>query len=98
MNPVSIRVEVAYARPGAAIIRRLQLEAGCTLLEAVSVSGLLRDCPEIDLSRDRVGIFGRLARPDTVLRDGDRVEVYRPLTADPKEARRRRAGSTGNRA
>jgi len=89
---------VAYARPGAAMLRRLQLTPGSTLGDALRASGLLQDCPEIDLDRNRVGIFGRLAGLETLLRDGDRVEVYRELGADPKDARRRRARSAGKQA
>ena len=54
------------------------------------MSGLLQQCPEIDLSRNKVGIFSKMKELDTVLSDGDRVEIYRELKADPKEARRRR--------
>jgi uncharacterized protein len=102
VNPASIQVEVAYVRPDErpdrAIVRRLQLGEGSTLADAVRASGLLQYCPEIDLGRNRTGIFGRLANLDAPLRDGDRVEVYRGLAVDPKEARRRRARPAGKRA
>ena len=93
-----MRVEVAYARPGRPILRTLYLAPGSTIGEAIGACGLLAEYPEINLGRNRVGIFGRLARLDTPLRDADRVEIYRPLNADPKEVRRRRAASGKERA
>ncbi len=86
-----MRIEVIYAKPAGAIRRELRLDAHCTAGDAVQASGILDACPEIDPGRNRIGVFGRLARADTPLRDGDRVEIYRPLSAEPKEARRRRA-------
>ena len=62
-----------------------------TVRAAIEASGVLNDFPDIELTRNRVGIFSKLAQLDTPLRDGDRVEIYRPLQVDPKEARRRRA-------
>lgn len=98
MTTPTIRVEVAYAQPGRPILRTLHLPAGSTVGEAIGACGLLAQCPEIDMNSNRVGIFGRLARLDTPLRNGDRVEIYRPLRADPKEARRRRAASAKRHA
>lgn len=86
-----ITVEVAYALPERQLIRSLQVASGTTLGQAVELSGLGDEFPEIDLSRNKVGIFGKLATPQTVLRDKDRVEIYRPLIADPKAVRRQRA-------
>ena len=86
-------VVVAYAGGDRQVLRGLEIVPGSTLADAISASGLLRDFPEIDLAQNRVGIFGRLVRLDTPLREGDRVEIYRPLTADPKEARRRSVDS-----
>jgi len=91
-------VGVAYAPPGKAVLTHLRLAPGSTVGEAIRASGLLAQCPEIDINRNRVGIFGRLVKLDTPLQDGDRVEIYRPLNADPKEVRRRRAASAKNRA
>jgi len=91
MSAPALRVEVIYAGPAGVVRRELRLSAGCTVGDAVRESGMLESCREIDLARNRVGIFGRLAPPDAPLRDGDRVEIYRPLIADPKEARRSRA-------
>jgi putative ubiquitin-RnfH superfamily antitoxin RatB of RatAB toxin-antitoxin module len=92
VEAAKLTVEVCYASPAAQFLRRLQVPAGSTLHQAISLSGVLEEIPEIDLSVLKVGIHNRLQTLDTVLRDGDRVEIYRPLLADPKDARRRRAG------
>lgn len=86
-----IRIEVAYARPDRQEVIRLQLAEGTTLREAVEASGLPERYPEIDLAKGKFGIYAKLAKPDAVLRDRDRVEIYRPLIADPKEVRKQRA-------
>lgn len=86
-----IRVQVCYAKPDLQLLRELTVPEGTTLQAAIQQSGVLRDAPEIDLSACRVGIYGKLKTLDTVLREHDRVEVYRPLMADPKESRRKRA-------
>lgn len=87
-----IHVEVAYARPDQQVVLALEVEAGTTVQQAVERSGLLESFPEIELgTRNKLGVFGKLTKADAALRDGDRVEVYRPLIADPKEVRRRRA-------
>jgi len=67
------------------------MEEGATVRMAIKASGVLQAFPEIDLARNRVGVYARLVTLDTPLRDGDRVEIYRPLRVDPKEARRMRA-------
>jgi len=87
----SLRVEVVYAVPGYADTVALTLAAGATALDALQASGLLERHPEIDLERHRIGICGEVVESDARLRDGDRVEVYRPLVVQAKEARRRRA-------
>lgn len=86
-----VAVEVVYARPGGAALARVVLPAGATLRDAVERSGLLEQFAEIDLARNRVGVFGRLRSLEQPVADGDRVEIYRPLAADPKVRRRRRA-------
>lgn len=86
-----IRIEVAYARPEQQVIVALELPAGVGAGQAIARSGILDRFPEIDLGRQRIGIFGRLVELDTPLREGDRVEIYRPLIADPKEVRKQRA-------
>ncbi len=84
-------VEVAYARPDEQVIVTVMAEPGVTLEQAVARSGLLERFPEIDLERNAVGVFGKPVKRDALLRPRDRVEIYRPLIADPKEARRQRA-------
>jgi hypothetical protein len=86
-----INIEVVYALPDEQTLLRQSLPAGTTVAEAIQVSGILDKHPEIDLATNKLGIFGKLAKPDAVLRDKDRVEIYRPLIADPKEVRRKRA-------
>lgn len=86
-----ITVEVVYARADEQALIPLQAESGLTVREAIERSGILQQFPEVDLNRNRVGIFGRIANLDQILEDGERVEIYRPLIADPKEARKRRA-------
>lgn len=86
-----IRVEVAYALPLEQVILALFVKPGTTLQQAIEQSGLLNKYPDIDLAHNKLGIFGKLSKPDTVLRDRDRVEIYRPLIADPKEVRKQRA-------
>lgn len=87
----SLQVEVAYARPDKQKLMAITLPLGATIEDAVHRSGMLRHFPEINLAVNPVGIFGKLAKLDTRLRNGDRVEIYRPLVADPKEMRRQRA-------
>lgn len=84
-------VEVAYARADRQLVLSLQARVGMRLDEAVRRSGMLERFPEIDLEHSRIGVFGKLRRPDDRVRPGDRIEIYRPLIADPKESRRRRA-------
>ncbi len=86
-----IAVEIAYALPDAQILRTLDLDAGATVEDVIRRSGLLEEFPEIDLALNKVGIFSKLVKLDEVVRDRDRVEIYRPLIADPKEVRRKRA-------
>ena len=90
-TPEPLHVEVAYARADRQFVIPLELPAGATLADAIHASGLLASCPEIDLDRQRVGVFGKLAPLDRALSDGDRVEIYRPLVGDPKEIRRQLA-------
>jgi len=86
-----LRVEIVYALRDRQVLLALEVEGGTTARQAVERSGILQRFPEIDLARAGLGIFGRVVSPDTPLRDGDRVEIYRPLIADPKNARRERA-------
>lgn len=84
-------VEVVYARADRQELVQLLVPRGCTVSEAITRSQLIVRFPEIDLTLNKVGIFGRLCPLDRVLEPGDRVEIYRPLVADPKEVRRRLA-------
>ena len=86
-----IMVEVAYALPSKQLIIPLKVTVGTTAESAVRASGVLERFPEIDLSTNKIGIFGKLVKNDTALRALDRVEIYRPLIADPKEVRKQRA-------
>lgn len=86
-----IQVEVAYARPDTQVLISVTVEVGATLEQAIHHSGVLQAFPEINLAVNKVGIFGKLGKRETLLRAGDRVEIYRPLQADPKELRRQRA-------
>lgn len=86
-----IRIEVVYAQKDSCSIVPLTVEEGTTVQQAVEQSGLLGKYPEIDLARNKVGIWNKLAKLDAALRDRDRVEIYRPLIADPKEVRKQRA-------
>lgn len=88
----TIRVEVAYARPDRQVIIPLVVPEGTTVEAALRQSEIDEQFPEIDLDKAKVGIFGKITRRDTVLRPRDRIEIYRPLIADPKEVRRQRAG------
>ena len=86
----TIRVEVVYAGPQRQILRVVTLPAGASVGEAIRVSGI-RDVLPADFEPTSIGVFGRIAAPGEPLRDGDRIELYRPLRIDPKQARRRRA-------
>ena len=90
MNKNRLRVEVAYALPDKQVLVALEMEEGATIRQAIERSGILARIPGVDLDKERVGVFGKSARLDTALRDGDRVEIYRSLIADPGETRRQR--------
>ena len=91
MSGELIQVEVAYALPAEQVVLRVDLPSGATVRDAVARSGLLGRYPDIDLERQRVSIYARLVSLDDAVNAGDRVEVYRPLQADPKAARRANA-------
>jgi uncharacterized protein len=87
----NITVEVAYALPQQQLIIPVQVSPGTTAEQAILASGILAKFPEIDLNQNQIGIFGKLTKLDTTLRNLDRIEIYRPLIADPKEVRKQRA-------
>jgi putative ubiquitin-RnfH superfamily antitoxin RatB of RatAB toxin-antitoxin module len=93
VNEQTIRIEVAYATLDEQIILEVHAAPGISARDAVVRSGILTRFPEIDLTKNKLGIFGKLTKPDTQLREGDRVEIYRPLIADPKEQRKKRAAA-----
>ena len=84
-------VEVTYALEKKQTLLELEVSEGTTLKQAVELSGIIDTYPQIDLTKDKTGIFGKIAKLDTVLREKDRVEIYRPLIADPKQVRKERA-------
>ena len=86
-----IRVQVTYALPERQDMVTVELPAGASAQQAVEASGLLQKYPDIDLAKNKLGVFAKLVKADQALRDRDRVEIYRPLIADPKEVRRQRA-------
>lgn len=94
MTDGQILVEVAYAREQEQALLPVRGDAGLTAAEAIERSGILARFPEIDLETYKIGIFGKLIKQDQVLKAGDRVEIYHPLIADPKQARKNRAGAS----
>lgn len=88
-----IAVEVTYALPEHQVLESLEVEEGTTVRAAIEQSGVLEAFPEIDLDHNKVGVFGKLTKLDQPLRHRDRVEIYRPLKADPKEVRKLRAAA-----
>ena len=91
MNAADINVEVTYTLPEKQVLLQVQLAEGATVEDAIRASGVMASFPDIDLARNKVGIFSKLVKLDETVRDKDRVEIYRPLIADPKEVRRKRA-------
>lgn len=86
-----ILVEVAYAEPERQVLMPLRIPQGSTAADAVRLSHMAEHFPQVDIANCPLGIFGRKVKAEQVLVEGDRVEIYRPLIADPKEVRRRRA-------
>jgi putative ubiquitin-RnfH superfamily antitoxin RatB of RatAB toxin-antitoxin module len=93
-----IAVEVAYALPEKQYLQRVTLEEGATVEQAIRQSGLLELRSDIDLKVNKVGIYSRPVKLHDVVHEGDRVEIYRPLIADPKELRRQRAEKAANKS
>ena len=91
----ALSVELVYARPEQQLLLTVTVPAGATVEQAIAGSGILQRCPELSLERNPVGIFGRLTPLSAPVRPGDRIEIYRPLRADPKEVRKRRARLAG---
>ncbi|MGU3525156.1 RnfH family protein [Enterobacteriaceae bacterium C23F] len=90
-----ISVEVVYALPEKQYLQKVSLAEGATVEQAIAASGIIRLRPEIDLASNKVGIWSRAVKLQDAVHDGDRVEIYRPLIADPKALRRQRAEKAG---
>ncbi|MCU7879472.1 MAG: RnfH family protein [Candidatus Thiodiazotropha sp. (ex Lucinoma aequizonata)] len=86
-----MRFEVAYGKIDEQVLLVVKSASAMTAQQAIDASGILERSPEIDLNLKKIGIFGKAAKPDVMLTEGDRVEIYRPLIADPKEAQKKRA-------
>ncbi len=89
----TITVEVVYAKPERQEVVQVALPVGASVIQAIEASGLLSKYPEIDLQTNKLGVFAKLVKAEAGLRDRDRVEIYRPLIADPKEVRKQRAAA-----
>ena len=89
--PEEIMVEVAYAIPEEQVIISIKVPTIFNVQQAIEKSGIQKKFPSIDLSKNKVGIFGKKTTLDHPLKDRDRIEIYRPLILDPKEMRRKRA-------
>ncbi len=89
-------IEVTYIDNDHQFLKTLQVDKGTTIEQAILLSGVLTQCSAIDLELNKVGIFSKLKQLDDHVEQGDRVEIYRPLLADPKEARRKRAQKKQN--
>ena len=92
-----LRIEIVYAQPQCSLAKSLNLPAGATIADALSLVASDEDFLGIDLGTCAVGIFGKVALRDQQLMDGDRIEIYRPLLEEPKLARRKRVGRSGRR-
>ena len=93
-----LEIEIVYGLADRQVLRNMTVAEGTTVREAALQSGLEVEFPELDLQQAPLGIFGKAVKDETVLRDGDRIEVYRPLLIDPKEARRNAPGKNKSKA
>jgi putative ubiquitin-RnfH superfamily antitoxin RatB of RatAB toxin-antitoxin module len=91
VKPKHMSISVAYATPEIQKVIELEVPRGCTIQEAINQSGMLTLFPEIDFSKQGIGIFSRPKKLNDVVQPSDRIEIYRPLLIDPKEARRARS-------
>ncbi len=87
-----MNVGVCYAEADRQLWMRLEVPDGSDIAQTIELSGILKQFPEIDLSQQKVGIFGKIVKLDAEVKDGDRVEIYRQITADPKQVKRRKTG------
>ena len=86
-----IKVEIAFGKATQQWLLCIEIAEGSTILQAITQSGILHECPEINLEKQKVGVFGKIYPLTEQVKDGDRIEIYRPLLIDPKELRRIRA-------
>jgi putative ubiquitin-RnfH superfamily antitoxin RatB of RatAB toxin-antitoxin module len=98
MSMNKIAIEIAYATPTKQIILALEVPSSCTIEEAIRLSRITESFPEIDLQKQKVGVFSKIKKLSDTLKAGDRIEIYRPLIIDPKEARRAKAKKTHTRS
>ncbi|MGJ8680702.1 RnfH family protein [Paraglaciecola sp.] len=91
MNQENLAIEVVYGTPEKQVLLELNIELGVSVEQAILSSGITQHFPEIDLQTSKVGIWNRACKLSDIPKDGDRIEIYRPLIADPKEVRRKRA-------
>lgn len=91
-----MKIGIAYALPQRQVWFDVELPNGATIQDAINRSGILKQFPEIDLEKQKVGVYSKLSKLDAVLNDGDRVEIYRPITCDPKTVPRK--AKTGDAA
>jgi len=87
-----MKIGIAYALPHRQVWIDVEIPEGATIQDAINRSGVLKQFPEINLEQQKVGIFGKVGKLDAVLSDGDRVEIYRPITCDPKTVPRKAKG------
>ena len=88
-----MNVGVCYAEADRQLWMRLEVPDGSDVKKTIELSGILEQFPEIDLSQQKVGLFGKITKLDTQVNEGDRIEIYRKITADPKQVKRRRVGA-----
>ena len=94
-----MKIGITYALPQRQAWFDIELPDGSTIQDAINRSGILKQFPEIDLEKNKVGIYGKASKLDAVLNDGDRVEIYRPITCDPKTVpRKAKGGDTATEA
>ncbi len=94
-----MKIGIAYALPQRQVWFDVEMPDGATIQDAINRSGILKQFPEIDLEKQKVGIYSKLSKLDAVLNDGDRVEIYRPIICDPKTVpRKTKAGGAASEA
>ena len=84
-----MKISVAYTNPMRKCWLKIDVPDECTALDAIRASGILDQFPEIDIENQKIGVYGKVIKPDALIKEGDRVEIYRPITADPKTVKRR---------